>query len=109
MQTMQQQQPNTDLLRCTRCGDYKPPEAFHRDRRLTKRGGRGFWCKQCKSDDAKLAYASAKVAREYGAFERPVSLEIPRGVTVGSLVLPDPDNEHVAEILPDDPPPRRRR
>lgn len=103
------QQPNADLLRCTRCGEYKPPEAFHRNRQLTKRGGRGFWCKACKSADAKLAYWSAKMARKYEAFERPASLEITRGVTVGSLVLPDPDHGHVAEILPDDPPRRGRR
>lgn len=50
------------VLRCTHCGEFKPPEAFHVNRRLKR--GRLQWCKPCHLARRAELYALGRIKGE---------------------------------------------
>ena len=40
--------PNEKTLRCSRCDEHKGRSQFPRNKRNTERGGKGYWCYECK-------------------------------------------------------------
>jgi len=49
------------MKRCTKCGENKPPEAFHRNR--SERDGVARWCRDCMSSAASSWYRASPDAR----------------------------------------------
>lgn len=50
-----------DALLCPRCGEWKPDEEFHADRKAVMRRGRGIYCRPCATADRGERRERAKV------------------------------------------------
>lgn len=55
---------DTNLLKCSRCGEYKPQDAFHKRKDTPDRGFRAFICRECTKLYDKKYYNDNKDKRK---------------------------------------------